>query len=65
MHLKGRGTQGGRWLLNFLRDLGTRQMLQSQVIPERLHNSVKGHTLHANEERFPLLNRDLLQDEQQ
>lgn len=40
-------------------------MLQSQVIPERLHNSVKGHTLHANEERFPLLNRDLLQDEQQ
>lgn len=42
MNLKGRGTQGRQWLLNFLRDLGTRQMLQSQVIPERLHNSVKG-----------------------
>lgn len=54
MNLKGQGTQGRRWLLNFLRDLGTRQTLQSQVIPERLHNSVKG--IHANEERFPLLN---------
>lgn len=66
-NLKGRGTKGRRWLLNFLRDFGTRQILHFYVIPARLHNSLTGTPymlMKSTYLRFPLLKQDLLKDEQ-